>query len=89
MVVQLAGTGDHVNLLLHNQIIIYLLANFLVLQFFWRRRILMGKPLMNEWNIGSIILENPFYGLRKPKEQKYEILYLILYNFVQIINSFW
>ena len=49
----------------------------------------MGKPLMNEWNIGSIILENPFYGLRKPKEQKYEILYLILYNFVQIINSLW
>lgn len=31
----------------------------------------MGNPLLKEWNIGSIILENPFYGLRKPREQKY------------------
>jgi len=37
--------------------------------YFWRRRMLMGKPLIDEYNIGSIILENPFYGLRKPEEQ--------------------
>lgn len=37
--------------------------------YFWRRRMLMGKPLLEEHNIGSIILENPFYGLRKPEEQ--------------------
>lgn len=39
-------------------------------QYFWRRRMLMGKPLLEEHNIGSIILENPFYGLRKPEEQQ-------------------
>lgn len=31
---------------------------------------LMAKPLISEWNVASIILENPFYGLRKPKAQK-------------------
>nr|CAG4637122.1 EOG090X08BF [Ceriodaphnia reticulata] len=50
--------------------------------FFWRRRILMGKPLMNEWNIGSIILENPFYGLRKPREQKLSCLHNVSDIFV-------
>jgi len=36
----------------------------------------MAKPLAQINNIGSIILENPFYGQRKPKEQKYtDILY--------------
>ncbi|MCL4145389.1 UNVERIFIED_CONTAM: hypothetical protein GTU68_002219, partial [Idotea baltica] len=37
---------------------------------FWRRRLLMGKPLLQESGIASIIHENPFYGLRKPKDQK-------------------
>ncbi|CAB3379189.1 Hypothetical predicted protein [Cloeon dipterum] len=37
--------------------------------FFWRRRTLMAKPLLKEAGIGAIILENPFYGTRKPKEQ--------------------
>jgi len=37
--------------------------------FFWRRRTLMAKPLVKEKNVGSIILENPYYGLRKPKQQ--------------------
>lgn len=37
--------------------------------YFWRRRNLMGKPLLKEAGIGSIIVENPFYGLRKPKDQ--------------------
>ncbi|XP_073948306.1 protein ABHD18 isoform X2 [Choristoneura fumiferana] len=37
--------------------------------FFWRRRNLMVKPLIKEAGIGGIILENPFYGLRKPSDQ--------------------
>ncbi|KAH8405423.1 hypothetical protein KR222_011519 [Zaprionus bogoriensis] len=37
--------------------------------FFWRRRNFIAKPLLKEANIGSIILENPFYGLRKPDDQ--------------------
>ncbi|EDV97384.1 protein ABHD18 isoform X1 [Drosophila grimshawi] len=37
--------------------------------FFWRRRNFIAKPLMKDANIGSIILENPFYGLRKPDDQ--------------------
>ncbi|XP_018335349.1 protein ABHD18-like [Agrilus planipennis] len=36
--------------------------------FFWRRRNIMAKPLLKS-DIGSIILENPYYGLRKPKDQ--------------------
>ncbi|XP_022099609.1 protein ABHD18-like [Acanthaster planci] len=36
---------------------------------FWRRRTIMARPLLKEHGIASIILENPFYGLRKPKEQ--------------------
>lgn len=37
--------------------------------YFWRRRRLMALPMIRERGIGSIILENPFYGLRKPKHQ--------------------
>ncbi|OWR54941.1 hypothetical protein KGM_206912 [Danaus plexippus plexippus] len=37
--------------------------------FFWRRRNLMVKPLLKEAGVGGIILENPFYGLRKPTDQ--------------------
>ncbi|XP_020799884.1 protein ABHD18 isoform X1 [Drosophila serrata] len=37
--------------------------------FFWRRRNFVAKPLLKAANIGSIILENPFYGLRKPNDQ--------------------
>lgn len=37
--------------------------------FYWRRRILMARPLLKEAGIGSILLENPFYGSRKPKSQ--------------------
>lgn len=29
----------------------------------------MVKPLLKEARIGGIILENPFYGLRKPTDQ--------------------
>ncbi|KJE97436.1 hypothetical protein CAOG_07296 [Capsaspora owczarzaki ATCC 30864] len=37
--------------------------------YFWRRRHLLAKPLLHDSGIGSIILENPFYGLRKPAYQ--------------------
>lgn len=37
--------------------------------FFWRRRNLMVRPLLKEAGLGGIILENPFYGLRKPTDQ--------------------
>jgi len=37
--------------------------------YFWRRRGLMALPLLKERGVSSIILENPFYGLRKPKDQ--------------------
>ncbi|KAJ6646831.1 Protein ABHD18 [Pseudolycoriella hygida] len=37
--------------------------------YFWRRRNFIAKPLLREAGIGAIILENPFYGVRKPKEQ--------------------
>ncbi|KAK8732319.1 hypothetical protein OTU49_007021 [Cherax quadricarinatus] len=36
---------------------------------FWRRKMLMVKPLLDESGIASAILENPFYGCRKPKDQ--------------------
>ncbi|XP_050069320.1 protein ABHD18 [Anopheles maculipalpis] len=38
--------------------------------YYWKRRNLIAKPLLKEANLGAIILENPFYGLRKPKEQR-------------------
>ncbi|XP_014090930.2 protein ABHD18 isoform X1 [Bactrocera oleae] len=37
--------------------------------FYWRRRNFIAKPLLKDANIGAIILENPFYGLRKPDHQ--------------------
>jgi hypothetical protein len=37
--------------------------------FFWRRRRLMALPLLKDRGIASIILENPFYGMRKPHNQ--------------------
>lgn len=37
--------------------------------FYWKRRVFMAKPLL-EYGVGSIILENPFYGNRKPPEQQ-------------------
>jgi hypothetical protein len=38
--------------------------------YFWRRRVLMAKPLLKESGIASIVLESPFYGYRKPPNQK-------------------
>ncbi|XP_063992662.1 protein ABHD18 isoform X2 [Diachasmimorpha longicaudata] len=37
--------------------------------YFWRRRNLIAKPLLKEWGIGSLLIENPFYGVRKPENQ--------------------
>ncbi|XP_026185709.1 protein ABHD18 isoform X3 [Mastacembelus armatus] len=37
--------------------------------FFWRRRTLMARPMIKEAGIASLLLENPYYGYRKPKDQ--------------------
>ncbi|XP_051277210.1 protein ABHD18 isoform X2 [Dicentrarchus labrax] len=37
--------------------------------FFWRRRTLMARPMIKEAGMGSLLLENPYYGYRKPKDQ--------------------
>eukprot|EP00088_Acartia_fossae_P019965 TRINITY_DN21690_c0_g1_i4.p1 TRINITY_DN21690_c0_g1~~TRINITY_DN21690_c0_g1_i4.p1 ORF type:complete len:418 (+),score=60.86 TRINITY_DN21690_c0_g1_i4:57-1310(+) len=50
--------------------------------YFWRRRTLMAKPLITEMNVGSIILENPYYGLRKPKDQLRSALHYVSDLFV-------
>ncbi|CAF1250104.1 unnamed protein product [Rotaria sordida] len=36
---------------------------------FSRRRLFTAVPLINQYSIGSILLENPYYGLRKPSDQ--------------------
>eukprot|EP00127_Corallochytrium_limacisporum_P001912 Clim_evm67s88 gene=Clim_evmTU67s88 len=36
---------------------------------FWRRRIMYAKPMAETHSIASIIFENPFYGLRRPRDQ--------------------
>ena len=38
-------------------------------QDFWRRRLFLAQPLISQHNVGSIIIENPYYGCRKPKAQ--------------------
>lgn len=65
--VHFAGTGDHVSVGILLQHLLYLCLS--ITQYFWRRRNFMAKPLLREAGIGAIILENPFYGLRKPKDQ--------------------
>jgi len=37
--------------------------------YFWRRRTFLARPLLKEAGIASILLENPYYGVRKPKQQ--------------------
>ncbi len=77
--VHFAGTGDHVSnawqeicILLFNRFWNKTMEfSFLTQQYFWRRRNFMAKPLLREAGIGAILLENPFYGVRKPKEQVY------------------
>lgn len=36
---------------------------------FWRRYRFLAHPLARDYKIGSVIVENPFYGGRKPKKQ--------------------
>lgn len=66
----LAGTGDHVCLLNFHCGKETLFIEFLFFwQYFYRRRMLLAKPLLKEYGIASILLENPYYGIRKPKQQ--------------------
>uniref|UniRef100_A0A1W7RIU9 Putative C4orf29-like protein n=1 Tax=Agkistrodon contortrix contortrix TaxID=8713 RepID=A0A1W7RIU9_AGKCO len=37
--------------------------------YFWRRRTLMARPMIKEASMASLLLENPYYGYRKPKDQ--------------------
>uniref|UniRef100_A0A2K6FM11 Abhydrolase domain containing 18 n=1 Tax=Propithecus coquereli TaxID=379532 RepID=A0A2K6FM11_PROCO len=36
---------------------------------YWRRRTLMARPMIKEARMASLLLENPYYGCRKPKDQ--------------------
>ncbi|KAG8321038.1 hypothetical protein J6590_054991 [Homalodisca vitripennis] len=54
----------------------------LLVAYFWRRRQLIAKPLLKEAGISSILLENPFYGLRKPKDQVRSVLHNVSDIFV-------
>ncbi|XP_062249400.1 protein ABHD18 [Platichthys flesus] len=42
--------------------------------FFWRRRTLMARPMIKEAGMASLLLENPYYGSRKPKDQLWSCL---------------
>ncbi|KAJ8979879.1 hypothetical protein NQ317_017502 [Molorchus minor] len=71
MCIHLAGTGDHVS------ISIFWISS----SFFWRRRNIMAKPLLKH-GIGAIILENPYYGVRKPHDQLRSSLHYVSDIFV-------
>ncbi|CAF4286099.1 unnamed protein product, partial [Rotaria sordida] len=43
-------------------------------QGFSRRRLFTAIPLINQYRIGSILLENSYYGLRKPPDQSHSSL---------------
>ena len=45
--------------------------------FYWRRRGLMAVPMVRERGISSIIIENPYYGLRKPRKQLRSSLFYV------------
>lgn len=70
MCIHLAGTGDHVIIKFITLMILGIIDINFYFQYYWKRRNLVAKPLMKEGNIGAIILENPFYGVRKPALQK-------------------
>jgi len=42
-----------------------------------RRRLLTAVPLINQYRIGTILLENPYYGLRKPAYQSRSSLFYV------------
>jgi len=50
--------------------------------FYWRRRSLMAGPMVKEREIGSILIENPYYGLRKPRKQLRSSLFYVSDLFV-------
>ncbi|KAL1129689.1 hypothetical protein AAG570_012633 [Ranatra chinensis] len=50
--------------------------------YFWRRRHLLAKPLLTKAGIASIILENPYYGSRKPHDQVRSVLHNVSDIFV-------
>ncbi|KAM8938931.1 protein ABHD18 isoform 1-T1 [Pelodytes ibericus] len=37
--------------------------------YYWRRRTLMARPMLKEAGMASLMLENPYYGCRKPNDQ--------------------
>ncbi|XP_074197206.1 protein ABHD18 isoform X2 [Camelus bactrianus] len=39
---------------------------------YWRRRTLMARPMIKEARMASLLLENPYYGCRKPKDQMHD-----------------
>lgn len=47
-----------------------------------RRRVLTAIPLLKEYRIATIILENPYYGPRKPKHQQRSSLFYVSDLFV-------
>ncbi|CAF3193893.1 unnamed protein product [Rotaria socialis] len=44
---------------------------------FSRRRLVTAVPLINQYRIASILLENPYYGLRKPPQQSRSSLFYV------------
>ena len=66
--IHLAGTGDHVSTI--NRVkFVCCLNDSILSQAFWRRRHMTALPLLKNEGIGALLLENPFYGSRKPKGQ--------------------
>lgn len=49
--------------------------------YYWRRSSFLAKPLLKA-GIGGILLENPYYGVRKPKEQLRSTLHYVTDIFV-------
>ena len=50
--------------------------------FYWRRRSLMAVPMVKERGISSILIENPYYGLRRPRKQLRSSLFYVSDLFV-------
>lgn len=51
-------------------------------QGFTRRRMLTAIPLLRDYRIATIIIESPYYGLRKPKHQTGSSLFYVTDLFV-------
>lgn len=47
-----------------------------------RRRVLTAIPLLKEYRVATIILENPYYGFRKPTQQQRSTLFYVTDLFV-------